>query len=61
MEEQAAELARETKSSVVLKRNAKGEYAWDVKLYFEDGGEMASLDLLKSMDGRLRGLFLQAE
>ena len=29
-----AQLQRENTSSIELKRNAKGEYAWDLKVYF---------------------------
>ncbi len=43
-EEQTITLARETRSSIELKRNAKGEYAWDIKIYFEDGYQHAESD-----------------
>ena len=29
------ELQHEKRDSITLKRNAKGEYAWDIKLYFD--------------------------
>ena len=45
-------LLNENKNSVSLKRNAKGDYAWDIKLYFEDDKEDV-LKKLKSINTRL--------
>ena len=33
-EERFLELSQDLQNSVTLKRNAKGEYAWDIKCYY---------------------------
>lgn len=53
-------LSRENRSSIELKRNAKGEYAWDVKLYFDetdDAGRHAAIDRIEAIDARLASWF----
>lgn len=62
-----AELARESRSSIELSRDAKGVYRWTIKLYFEAGltdaenepdGEMPrAMRLLHSTDTNLRNLY----
>ncbi len=51
----------EKKDSITLKRNAKGEYAWDLKLYFdlseEDPGDV--INALWVYDDKLRDQFLR--
>jgi len=34
-------LTEEKKNSIVLKKNVKGEFAWDIKVYFNDDKEKA--------------------
>ena len=55
-----AQLQYEKRDSIVLKRNAKGEYAWDVKLYWnsEDGDALSVVEELQHIDGMLRERFL---
>ena len=56
-----AQLQRETMSSIELKRNAKGEYAWDVKVYFDAdvyAEAETALSRLRHLDQKLRGLFI---
>jgi len=62
MEEQTkTELQYEKRDSVTLKRNAKGEYAWDAKIYFDaEGGNEEILERLVSIDAGLRKQFLEA-
>ncbi|MDE2104999.1 MAG: hypothetical protein KGL39_47615 [Patescibacteria group bacterium] len=48
------ELQRITRSSVELSKNAKGDYQWVIKAYFEDGQEDDALDRLKHIDDELR-------
>lgn len=57
----ANDIARESRSSIELTRNAKGEYQWVIKRYYDDADEGAAqnaLDAIKSVDGQLRGDFL---
>jgi hypothetical protein len=67
------QLARETRSSIELSRDAKGVYRWDIKLYFdaalidaynEPDGEapraLRALRLLHSIDERLRDQFISS-
>lgn len=61
MEPEILELSRETRSSIEVSRNAKGEYAWKLKLYLEDGAEGDALDRLSRIDDELRVRFLSAE
>lgn len=60
VEPQALTLARETRSSIELTRNAKGDYQWTVKLYVEDGAEDAALATLAQIDATLRATYLDA-
>jgi hypothetical protein len=57
----AAQQAFEKKDSITLKRNAKGEYAWDIKLYFdlseEDPEEV--INAVYVYDDKLRDQFLR--
>ena len=56
----AAQLQYEKRDSVALKRNAKGEYAWDVKLYWnsEDDDALSVVEELQHIDKMLREAFL---
>ncbi len=60
MVEELASLQRETRCSIELKRNAKGEYAWDVKVYYENGQEADAMERLWTVDLDLRRRFLEA-
>jgi len=52
-----AQLQYEARNSIVLKRNAKGEYAWDVKIYW-DVDVKSVVEELQHIDGLLRERFL---
>ena len=54
------QLQYEKRDSVTLKRNAKGEYAWDVQLYWnsEDADALSVVEELQHIDGMLRERFL---
>jgi hypothetical protein len=53
-----AQLQYEKKDSITLKRNAKGEYAWDIKLYYDGGKLQVVVGELKHTDAMLREAFL---
>lgn len=55
-----AELKYEKKDSVTVKRNAKGEYAWDIKLYCDAENEKIAdvVNYLQEVDKRLKEAFL---
>lgn len=38
---ESKELRQEDVNSITLKKNAKGEYAWDIKIYFNEDEGMA--------------------
>lgn len=52
-------LARETRSSIEVNRNSKGDYQWVIKRYFEDGHEddprIADVNYI---DGQLRAQYV---
>ena len=50
----------EKKDSITVKRNAKGEYAWDIKIYLdnETQGSGAALDQINFIDNALKAEFL---
>jgi len=52
-----AELRRDQPHSIELTRNAKGEYGWSIKLYFESP-DIAPTTYLKALDAWLRDNFL---
>ena len=55
-----AELQYEKRDSVEVTRNAKGEYGWKIKLYFNDPDETLYMIVadLKETDRQLREAFL---
>lgn len=55
-----AAIQRETRSSIELTRNAKGDYQWAVKAYFEEGNEEDALAMLETVDQTLRAVYLGA-
>lgn len=52
------QLARETRSSIELTRNAKGDYQWVIKAYHETGGEQTALATVSLVDYALRERYL---
>ncbi len=59
MEQEA--LTHENRDSITLKRNAKGEYAWDLKAYYDsESGNADVLQRLQETDTELRKRFLEA-
>lgn len=54
------ELQHEKRDSITLKRNAKGEYAWDIKLYFDLAEEEPDevINALYVYDDKLRKEYL---
>lgn len=58
MEPTTATLARETRSSIELTRNAKGDYQWSIKAYFDEGHEDDALGMLEAIDGTLRAVYV---
>jgi len=50
------ELQYEKRDSITVKRNAKGEYAWDIKIYYDAENEKIAdvVDYLKQTDKRLK-------
>ena len=52
-----AELRRDQPHSIELTRNAKGEYSYQIKLYFESP-DIAPTTYLKALDAWLRDNFL---
>lgn len=59
-EDKIAELTHENRDSVAVKRNAKGEYAWDIKIYYDAGGNDAKdvVKYLKFVDDKLKENFM---
>ena len=57
---EAITLGRDAPDAVTIKRNAKGEYAWDIKVYFNATEESADdvVNNLRYIDGKMRGAFL---
>lgn len=56
-----AELQYEKRDSLTLKRNAKGEYAWDIKAYYNgESGNADVLQRLQETDTELKKRFLEA-
>jgi hypothetical protein len=56
-----AEMQYEKRDSVEVTRNAKGEYGWKIKLYYNSDDEMVSELVwdLKETDRQLREAFLE--
>jgi hypothetical protein len=54
------EVARESRSSIELSRDAKGVYRWDIKIYFDaqEDDENGVVEQVRRLDARLRRLFL---
>ena len=57
MTEQTEELAKENRCSIEVSKNAKGEYSWKIKIYFEDEKADTPTTRLKAIDEDLRVLF----
>ena len=59
----AATVQRETRSSVELTRNAKGDYQWSIKLYLDSNDDAdfeSALERLETVDATLRTVYLGA-
>lgn len=56
--EQLAQLQRETRSSIEVTRNSKGDYQWVIKCYFDEGEEVHILDTIQAIDRTLRITYL---
>ena len=52
------ELARETRSSIEVTRNAKGDYQWCIKIYWDSINEIAPTRDIEGIDADLRRRFL---
>jgi hypothetical protein len=55
------QMARETRSSLELTRNAKGDYQWVIKAYYDgtvDGEEDAATSRVERIDTKLREMYL---
>ena len=52
------ETTENTSDSVELTRNAKGDYQWTVKLYFQPKAEVEAMHRLDSLDRALRKQYL---
>lgn len=54
------ETIRESRSSIELSRDAKGDYRWSIKLYFDaqEDDETQVIAQIARLDGRLRDGFL---
>ena len=48
------QLARETRSSIELTRNAKSDYQWVIKIYYADGEQGVALQEIIQADEKLR-------
>lgn len=54
--ENEIELKEEKKNSINLKKDAKGNYSWELKVYFNDEPQKA-LDLIDFLDIELRNKY----
>jgi hypothetical protein len=52
------ELSATQQNSITLKRNAKGDYAWDIKVYFAPENSVNALEGIKEIDANLRQDYL---
>jgi hypothetical protein len=50
----------QSRSSVELTRNAKGDYQWSLKVYFDEGAQEQALATVGAMDAQLRATYLGA-
>lgn len=53
-----AELQRETRSSIELTRNSKGDYQWVIKSYYEEEQADVALKVINGIDVVLRAEYL---
>ena len=53
------ELQYEKRNNISIKRNEKGEYAWDIKIYYDAENEKIAdvTDYLQMTDKRLKEAF----
>lgn len=59
MEGQLLQVARESRSSIELSRDAKGVYRWDIKIYFDaqEDDETGVIQQIRRVDQTLRSMF----
>lgn len=50
----AKEVTDRNQDSIELSVNAKGDYSWSVKVYFDDANDKTALTRLEHIDARLR-------
>lgn len=50
------QLTKENQNSIAVKRNAKGDYAWDIKIYFDDNDD-STVNRIKDLDDKLKTKF----
>jgi len=48
-----SKITEENQNSITLKKDSKGNYNWDVKIYFNDN-ENDALTRIKTIDNKLR-------
>ena len=61
MAEKSMEICEIAQDSVELKRGAKGQYSWNIKIYFSDHNGLSATDQAETIDARLRHKFLMEE
>ena len=54
-------IKRDLPHSGEIKRSAKGEYSWNLKMYFETDQADAVLDTLKAIDKKLRETYIDVK
>ena len=62
MEPNVAQIQRETRSSIEVTRNAKGDYQWVIKRYFDGDSDSemgAAMNSVRAADKRLREDYLE--
>lgn len=57
-EQDVADLERETRSSITLKRSAKLEPYWEAKAYYEGTNADEAMDRLQHIDTEMKRRFL---
>ena len=57
MKKRSMMTVEEAANSITLKLSAKGEYGWEIKLFFMEGEEEEVLAKLRALDAELRTMF----
>ena len=50
------ELTKQTLNSITLKKDARGNYNWEIKLYFENDWQ-ETINEIKDIDNKLREIY----